>query len=190
MRPFRIETTLTRTGIKLGTAGYMSPEQVRGEPLDARTDIFSFGLVLYEMATGQRAFSGETAVVVRDAILNNSPAPVRELNSTLPARLVATIDKCLEKERERAISIAPAEIRSDLTQVLLDSDPHRMSAPRAQKRGFETAFLAISGCGVSRHLAGGGRHFSGALSAPYEHTCSLFRSPEHENEPTDRQWEG
>ncbi len=99
--PLQSPTTLTRTGANLGTAGYMSPEQIRGEQLDARTDIFSFGLVLYEMATGQRAFSGDTAVVVRDAILNSSPVPVRELNSTFPARLVATIDKCLEKKRER-----------------------------------------------------------------------------------------
>jgi serine/threonine protein kinase/Tol biopolymer transport system component len=95
------ETTLTRTGANLGTAGYMSPEQVRGEKLDAHTDIFSFGLVLYEMATGQRAFSGETAAVVRDGILNNPPSPLRELNSALPATLVATIDTCLEKEREQ-----------------------------------------------------------------------------------------
>ena len=69
----------------MGTAGYMSPEQVRGEKLDARTDLFSFGLVLYEMATGQRAFSGETAAILNDAILNHTPVPVRELNSTLPA---------------------------------------------------------------------------------------------------------
>ncbi len=73
------EPTLTRTGLAMGTAGYMSPEQVRGEKLDARTDLFSFGLVLYEMATGQRAFNGDTAAVVREAILNSSPAPVREL---------------------------------------------------------------------------------------------------------------
>ena len=69
----------------MGTAGYMSPEQVRGEKLDARTDIFSFGLVLYEMATGQRAFSGETAAVVHEAIVNDTAIPVRELNPTLPA---------------------------------------------------------------------------------------------------------
>ena len=67
----------------MGTAGYMSPEQVRGEKLDARTDLFSFGLVLYEMATGQRAFSGDTAAILKDAILNNAPIAVRELNSTL-----------------------------------------------------------------------------------------------------------
>ena len=71
-----VEATLTRTGVAMGTAGYMSPEQVRGERLDARTDLFSFGLVLYEMATGQCAFSGETAAVVRDAILNDTPGPL------------------------------------------------------------------------------------------------------------------
>ncbi len=110
------ETSLTRTGTELGTAGYMSPEQVRGERLDARTDIFSFGLVLYEMAAGQRAFSGETAVVVRDAILNNSPAPMRDLDSTLSTRLVTIIDKCLEKERERRYQSA-AEVRTALQDV-------------------------------------------------------------------------
>ncbi len=108
--------TLTRTGSAMGTAGYMSPEQVRGEQLDARTDIFSFGLVLYEMAAGQRAFSGETAAVVHDSIVHNSPVPLRELNSTLPARLVATIDKCLEKERERRYQSA-SELRRALEDV-------------------------------------------------------------------------
>ncbi len=78
--------TLTVTGLAMGTAGYMSPEQVRGEKLDARTDIFSFGLVLYEMATGRRAFSGETAAVVHEAIVNDTAVPVRELNPTLPAK--------------------------------------------------------------------------------------------------------
>ena len=110
------EATLTRTGAAMGTAGYMSPEQARGEQLDARTDLFSFGLVLYEMATGQRAFSGETAAVVHDAILNNSPIPIRDLNSTLPAKLIATIDKALEKERERRYQSA-AEMRGDLGRV-------------------------------------------------------------------------
>ena len=110
------DATLTRTGLKLGTAGYMSPEQVHGEKLDARTDIFSFGLVLYEMATGQRAFSGENATVVQDAILNNSPVPVRALNSTLPAKLVTTIDKALQKDRERRYQSA-TEVRIDLEQV-------------------------------------------------------------------------
>ncbi len=111
-----LQITLTRTGMKLGTAGYMSPEQIRGEPLDARTDIFSFGLVLYEMATGQRAFSGETSAAVHDAIVNNSPIPMRELNSAVPAKFVAIIDKALEKDREHRYRSA-AEMLGDLQQV-------------------------------------------------------------------------
>jgi tetratricopeptide (TPR) repeat protein len=97
----------------MGTASYMSPEQVRGEKLDARTDLFSFGLVLYEMFTGQRAFRGETAAVIQDAILNNSAVPARELNSALPAMLVSTIDKALEKDRELRYQHA-SEMRADL----------------------------------------------------------------------------
>ncbi len=77
--PLQEQTSLTRAGMKLGTAGYMSPEQIRGEPLDARTDIFSFGLVLYEMATGERAFTGETEAILHDAIQHRDLKPVREL---------------------------------------------------------------------------------------------------------------
>jgi serine/threonine protein kinase/Flp pilus assembly protein TadD len=113
-----IEHTLTRTGAAMGTAGYMSPEQVGGEKLDARTDIFSFGLVLYEMATGQRAFGGETAVAVHDAILNQTPIPVRERNSTVPPKLEAVINRAIEKERDRRYQSA-GEMRAEL-QVLAD----------------------------------------------------------------------
>ena len=141
------ETSLTLAGTELGTAGYMSPEQIGGEQLDARTDIFSCGLVLYEMSTGQRAFTGETAAVVRDGILNDSPAPLCELNSTLPVRLVETIDRCLEKDREQRYQSAGA-IRSDLTQVLLDSDPHRVAAKSAgnagSRRFFWRSLVAVS----------------------------------------------
>ena len=100
----------------MGTAAYMSPEQVRGEPLDARTDAFSFGLVLYEMATARRAFKGETAAVVLEAILNDSAVPVRELNPAPPAKLGITIDRCLEKERERRYQSA-AEVGNALEEV-------------------------------------------------------------------------
>ena len=110
------DTTLTRTGLAIGTAGYMSPEQVRDEKLDARTDVFSFGLVLYEMATGRRAFSGETAAIVHDAILNKPPTPIRELNSALPAKLIPVIGKALEKERDRRYQSA-TDLRADLEQI-------------------------------------------------------------------------
>lgn len=107
---------LSRTGVAMGTAGYMSPEQVRGEPLDARTDLFSFGLVLYEMATGRRAFQGDTGPVLHNAILHHAPVQARQLNPKLPARLEAIIDRCLEKDRQaRYQSIA--DMREDLQRL-------------------------------------------------------------------------
>jgi serine/threonine protein kinase/Tol biopolymer transport system component len=107
------DLALTRTGVALGTAAYMSPEQVRGEKLDARTDLFSFGLVIYEMVTGQQAFSGETAVVLHDAILHRTPVPAREINSSLPTKLEEIINKALQKDRDARYQTA-AEMRSDL----------------------------------------------------------------------------
>ena len=114
--PAAIERTLTRTGVALGTAGYMSPEQVRGEKLDARTDLFSFGLVLYEMATGQRAFTGETSAILHDAILHQTPIAVHDLNSTLPPGLARIINKAIEKDRERRYQSAE-NMRAELKSV-------------------------------------------------------------------------
>jgi eukaryotic-like serine/threonine-protein kinase len=108
--------TLSRTGVAMGTAGYMSPEQVRGETVDARTDLFSFGLVLYEMATGRRAFTGETGPVLQEAILKQTPIPAREVNPTLPAKIEEIIAKALEKNREARYQSA-AELRSDLENL-------------------------------------------------------------------------
>jgi serine/threonine protein kinase len=117
-----IDATLTRTGSTMGTAGYMSPEQVRGEQLDARTDLFSFGLVLYEMATGQRAFTGETAAIVQNAILHQDLTLTQELNSHLPSTLVAVINKALKKDRDERYQSA-AEMRQDLEVVKRELAP-------------------------------------------------------------------
>jgi serine/threonine protein kinase len=116
--------TLTRTGMAIGTAGYMSPEQVRGEELDARTDLFSFGLVLYEMAVGQRAFMGETAPILYDAILNHTPTPVRELNPSIPLKLEGIIDGALEKERDQRYQSA-AQLRVDLASLKQEVEMRR-----------------------------------------------------------------
>ena len=114
---FSTEHSLSRTGFAMGTAGYMSPEQVRGEKLDSRTDLFSFGLILFEMATGQRAFSGDTATIVHDAILHRPLPPVRELNPAVPIKLEGIIGKALEKNRESRFQTA-AEMLAALKGVL------------------------------------------------------------------------
>ena len=107
---------LSKAGVAMGTASYMSPEQVRGEKLDARTDLFSFGLVLYEMATGNQAFKGETHAVVRDAILNRVPTPARQLNAEVPPKLEEIINHALEKDRDVRYQRA-AELRADLERL-------------------------------------------------------------------------
>jgi serine/threonine protein kinase len=114
--------TLTRTGVTIGTAGYMSPEQIRGEKLDSRTDLFSFGLVLYEMAAGQRAFSGDTAPVLENAILHNEPMPVRMLNRAIPTRLDTIINRALEKDREKRYQNV-SHMRGELEAIKRETTP-------------------------------------------------------------------
>ncbi|MGA9642413.1 MAG: protein kinase, partial [Terriglobales bacterium] len=120
----RIYTSLTRSGTS-GTAGYMSPEQVRKEKLDARTDLFSFGMVLYEMATGRRAFEGDTVAVIHEAILHQRAVPAHELNPAVPRKLDNIIIKALEKDRSQRYQSA-AEMRSDLAEVHRQQQPQRL----------------------------------------------------------------
>jgi serine/threonine protein kinase/Tol biopolymer transport system component len=115
---------LTSPGSMVGTVGYMSPEQARGDELDPRTDLFSFGAVLYEMATGKRAFDGQSAAVVFEAILNRIPLRVEQLNPSLPPRLGEIIEKTLEKDRELRCQSA-AELRGDLKRLRRDLERAR-----------------------------------------------------------------
>jgi tRNA A-37 threonylcarbamoyl transferase component Bud32/TolA-binding protein len=118
-----IETGLLTTahGVAMGTVAYMSPEQARGEELDPRTDLFSFGLVLYEMATGQQTFQGGTSAVVFDAILNREPLAPVQLNANVPLSLERIIARCIEKDRERRFASA-SEIGAALEEVRRERD--------------------------------------------------------------------
>jgi len=123
---------LTSPGSAVGTVSYMSPEQARGHLVDARTDLFSTGTVLYQMATGTLPFQGETSALVFDAILNRNPRPASELNPTLPADFVRILDKTLEKERNLRCQTA-TELKTDLSRLKRDLESSARRAPEASQ---------------------------------------------------------
>jgi eukaryotic-like serine/threonine-protein kinase len=158
------DTLLTSPGSAVGTITYMSPEQARGEELDARTDLFSFGAVLYEMATGRMAFPGNRAAVIHDGILNRTPVPASQTNQRLPPKLDEIVGKALEKDRKLRYQSA-AEIRTDLQRLKRDTESAGLPAATSavvgekERRGIRWKVVVPAAIAVVALAAGGHFYF-------------------------------
>jgi serine/threonine protein kinase/Tol biopolymer transport system component len=150
------DLSLSLTGVAMGTAPYMSPEQVGGEKLDARTDLYSFGLVVYEMATGMRAFSADTTAALHEAILNRTPVPAKELNPRLPPRLEEIINRALEKNREARYQTA-GKMCTDLKKLQQRSSGGHRKSFALVVTGLVILALAVLVAAFLIHRYGGKR---------------------------------
>jgi eukaryotic-like serine/threonine-protein kinase len=149
------EALLTERGSTVGTVSYMSPEQVRAMPLDTRTDLFSFGVVLYEMATGTRPFRGESTGTIFDAILNRAPVPPVRLNPAVPSELERIIDKCLEKDRNLRYQHA-SDLCIDLQRLKRDSGPSTQAptGTATRPKRWKMVLPAASAAALALSVAG------------------------------------
>ena len=175
------QTLLTMPGVSVGTLAYMSPEQVRGEELDVRTDLFSFGLVLYELATGRQAFVGSTGAVIGEAILNRAPTPAGRVNPALPPKLDEIIAKALEKDRKLRYQSA-GEMRTDLARMKRDTEVARYASGREtlllqsdgsfvrKRRAWAVGAVAVATCGA---LLGTGLYLNSRRDAPIDSLAVL-----------------
>ncbi len=177
------EAHLTSPGSAVGTVAYMSPEQARGEELDARTDLFSFGAVLYEMATGRQPFTGNTSAIIFDAILNKPPIASVRINPELPPQLEAVIDKCLEKDRTLRYQTA-SDLRADLQRLKRDTQSSKVAVvsatvpPRPQeskpsRRSWPMFAAALAAVAIVAVLVAG--YFAGWFTTERPYTQAELR---------------